>query len=79
MWLPIEFNVPNTGSYNWLLPASINSNQCLVMVMPSEINLNVVSVQSELFTIHPDFSHPAVSSDWKTLGGGLTAKAKATP
>ncbi len=73
-WLPITFNVPNTGTYNWLLPSFVNSNLCLVSVAPSIPDSNVVTTKSGIFTIHPDFSHPAVSSDWKSLGGGFDRK-----
>ncbi|MHC4394498.1 MAG: outer membrane protein assembly factor BamB family protein [Planctomycetota bacterium] len=68
-WTPVENNVANTGSYLWQLPAAVNSNQCLVSIVPRIPDPNAVCINSGPFTIKPDFIHPAVSSTWKTLGG----------
>ncbi|MHC4738899.1 MAG: outer membrane protein assembly factor BamB family protein, partial [Planctomycetota bacterium] len=68
-WTPIENNVADTGSYIWQLPAAVDSDQCLVSIIPSIPDPCVVCIESGLFTIKPDFIHPAVASTWKSLGG----------
>ncbi len=68
-WETIEDNVVNIGSYVWNLPNAVDSNECLVSIVPSGPDPNVVCINSGLFTIHPDFLHPEVPSKWKSLGG----------
>ena len=68
-WAAVENNISNIGSYVWNLPDAVDSNQCLISVVPSVPDPNVVCIESGLFTIHPDFLHPAVPSKWKSLGG----------
>ena len=65
----IESSVPDTGSYLWRLPDAVDSNQCLVSVVPTVPDPNVICTESGLFTIHPDTPGPAVPSKWKSLGG----------
>jgi len=68
-WRTIESNVPNTGSYLWHLPDIVDSNQCLIKVVPAIPDSNIVCIESGLFTIHPDSPGPAVTSKWVSLGG----------
>jgi outer membrane protein assembly factor BamB len=68
-WVAIENSVSNAGSYTWHLPDIVDSNQCLVLVVPSIPDPNVACIESGLFTIWPDNPDPAVESKWKTLGG----------
>lgn len=68
-WVAVENNVANTGSYTWHLPDIVDSNQCLVSVVPSIPDPNIVCIESGLFTIHPDNPDPAVELKWETLGG----------
>jgi outer membrane protein assembly factor BamB len=68
-WQSIEANVPDTGIYVWHLPGEVDSNLCMIAVVPSIPDPNVVCIESSLFTIHPDSPGPAVTSKWKTLGG----------
>ncbi|MHC4646278.1 MAG: outer membrane protein assembly factor BamB family protein [Planctomycetota bacterium] len=68
-WQTIESNVGDSGSYVWNLPDVVDSNRCLVWVVPSVPDPNVVAVESGLFTIHPDSPDPAAASKWKSLGG----------
>ena len=65
-WEAIEAGVSDSGSYNWSLPEGVDSNQCVVSVESTDAN--VVCIDSGIFTIHPDFYHPAVGSTWKSLG-----------
>jgi len=68
-WVTIENNAADTGGYTWHLPEVIDSNQCIVSVVPSVPDPNALCFESGLFTIAPDFIHPDVPSKWKTLGG----------
>jgi len=68
-WQTVESNLPDTGSYMWNLPDIVDSNRCLVSVLPSVADPNVMCIESGAFTIHPDFLHPEVPSKWKSLGG----------
>ena len=70
-WAPIEASVPDTGSYTWQVPASVDSTQSLVRVVPTIPEPNVIIIDSAPFTIHPDFVHPAVPSEWPSLAGGF--------
>lgn len=67
-WIMID-NVPDTGSFTWLLPGAVDSNQCLVSVEPNVPVSTLISTPSGLFTIHPDSPGPPVESKWKSLGG----------
>lgn len=68
-WQSIESGTADTGSYMWHLSAGVDSNQCLIAVVPSVPDANVIIIESGLFTIHPDSPGPAVESEWRTLGG----------
>jgi len=68
-WQTIESSVSDTGSYIWHLPDIVDSNQCLVLAVPSVPDPNVICVASGVFTIQPYLSHPQVESKWKSLGG----------
>ncbi|MHC4500320.1 MAG: outer membrane protein assembly factor BamB family protein, partial [Planctomycetota bacterium] len=67
-WDVVETGAENTGSYAWHLPA-VDSNQCVIAVIPSVPDPNVSCFGSGLFTIHPDTPGPAVISKWKSLAG----------
>lgn len=68
-WKTIESDISNTGSYLWHLPDIVDSNQCLIKVIPHIPDSNVVCVESGLFTVHPDSPDPMVESKWNSLGG----------
>ena len=68
-WQSIESGLTDTDSYTWDLPAAIDSNRCVIAVVPSVPDANVVCIESGLFTIGPDLYHPDVPSKWKSLGG----------
>ena len=70
-WVPIEASVPDTGSYTWQVPTSVDSTQSLVQVVPTIPEPNVFIMAGGPFTIHPDFVHPAVPSEWPSLAGGF--------
>jgi len=71
-WLPITRKCFNTGSYRWQVPADVDSNECLISVVPRASDANVVQVDSGKFTIRPDSPRTAVESTWSSLGGGFT-------
>lgn len=68
-WQNIESSLADTGGYTWYLPDIVDSNQCLISVVPSVPDSDVVCIESGLFTIHPDSPDPVVASEWKSLGG----------
>jgi parallel beta-helix repeat protein len=68
-WLPIDYDVANTGSYTWDLPGIVGSSECLVSVVPSDSDPNVMCIESGFFLIHSDYPGSAVESEWKSLGG----------
>jgi predicted outer membrane repeat protein len=70
-WVPIETAVPDTGTYTWQVPGSVDSTQSLVQVVPTILEPNVIIIDSGHFTIRPDFVHPLVPSQWPSLAGGF--------
>ncbi|MHC4574600.1 MAG: outer membrane protein assembly factor BamB family protein [Planctomycetota bacterium] len=68
-WTKIEDNIANTGSYFWHLPEEVDSNQCVISVVPGSPNPDVICIDSGVFTIHPDTPGPVVPSRWPSLGG----------
>jgi outer membrane protein assembly factor BamB len=71
---PVESGIADTGSYLWNLPVDVDSNQCVIWVIPSVPDPNVICIESGLFTIHPDAPGPAVPSRWKSRGGDFDRK-----
>ncbi len=67
-WVLVEEDAANTGKYIWYLPEIIDSNQCSVLAVPGEPDINGVFIESSLFTIHPDSPGPVVESQWISLG-----------
>ena len=67
-WDTVQAGIPDTGGYPWHLPA-VDSNQCVIAVVPSVPDANVITIESGLFTIHPDSPGPPVVSKWESLGG----------
>lgn len=68
-WRNIESSLADTGGYTWYLPDIVDSNKCLISIVPSTPGTNLVCIESGLFTIGPDSPDPAVPSKWKSLGG----------
>jgi len=68
-WQTIKTAIPCTGIDLWQLPSELDSNQCVLSVVPGIPDANVVCIHSGLFTIQPYSPGPAVDARWKTLGG----------
>ena len=68
-WQTIVGGVREAGSFAWQLPDAVDSNQCVISVVPSTPDPNVKLVASGLFTIRPDSTGPGVESKWPSLGG----------
>ncbi|MHC4335501.1 MAG: outer membrane protein assembly factor BamB family protein [Planctomycetota bacterium] len=72
-WDTVETGADNTGTHPWDLPAvdsnQVDSNQCVIAVVPTVPDPNVNTTESGLFTIHPDSPGPPVTSKWQSLGG----------
>jgi len=72
-WQAIAGSVADTGSYGWQLPA-VTSNQCMILVVPSTFDANVLSIPSGIFEIASYSPGEVVTSKWKTLGGDSDRK-----
>ncbi|MHC4388670.1 MAG: outer membrane protein assembly factor BamB family protein [Planctomycetota bacterium] len=71
-WQPIAPNVPSAGSFMWNIPGMVDSNQCIIRIVPTVPDPNVLLEQSGVFTIHQDAQGPLVGSKWESLGGDFT-------
>jgi outer membrane protein assembly factor BamB len=67
-WETIADGIADANSYLWQLPDDVDSNQCLISVVPSNGDANVVTVESGLFTISWYPTRPAVPSQWLRRG-----------
>jgi outer membrane protein assembly factor BamB len=67
-WQITESDVPNSGNYIWTLPGAVDSNKCMIKVVPAVPDANVICVPSGLFTIKPYIPDVPVNSVWKSLG-----------
>jgi len=65
----IEKAAPDTGSYEWQIPDTVNSETCMIFVEPNIFYTNVVCTPGGLFTIRPYSPGPVVDSYWLSLGG----------
>ena len=70
-WQTVESDIPVSDSYLWQLPDGVDSNECLIKVVPSVPDSNVSAIESGLFEIRPYSASSAVASNWETLGGGF--------
>ena len=59
-WETIADGITDTNSYLWQLPTDIESNQCVISVVPSVADANVISESSGLFTVNWYPARPAV-------------------
>ncbi|MHC4498856.1 MAG: outer membrane protein assembly factor BamB family protein, partial [Planctomycetota bacterium] len=57
-WTAIVDSMANTGNYLWHLPDVVDSNQCVISVVSSVPDPNVVIIDSGLFTIQRYPSRP---------------------
>ncbi|MBN2375656.1 MAG: PQQ-binding-like beta-propeller repeat protein [Sedimentisphaerales bacterium] len=78
-WLPLQNNLPSTGSFAWTLPVA-DSDQCLVSVLAvNPPPLIVYDLLSSPFTITPPPpTIPPVDSPWPTLHGNSHRTSLAT-
>ncbi|MFA5239344.1 MAG: PQQ-binding-like beta-propeller repeat protein, partial [Phycisphaerae bacterium] len=67
-WQTIAEGITGVASYLWELPNHIDSNQCVISVLPGDGDANVISIDSELFTIKPYPHRPAVPPGWQHWG-----------
>lgn len=80
-WQTIGSSVADTGSYTWHLPDKADSNQCVISIVPSTADPNVVCIESGVFTIQPYRTRPHVPqgpkgpSQKKRAGIGLCQMA----
>ncbi|TSA45618.1 hypothetical protein D4R52_02040, partial [bacterium] len=68
-WETLAAGVANSGSITWYLPDIVDSNRCMVKIVPSVPDSNVFCAASGLFTIMPGNPDVAVDAKWKSLGG----------
>jgi outer membrane protein assembly factor BamB len=67
-WRYIAIDILNNGSFLWHLPSNIDSDNCLIIVLPSVPDENVICVPSEQFSIIPYTPDSLTESEWQTLG-----------
>jgi outer membrane protein assembly factor BamB len=67
-WETIASAIADVNSYIWQLPGDIESNQCVISVVPSVVDANVISESSGLFTVSWYPTRPAVPSQWLRRG-----------
>ena len=67
-WETIAGPITDTNSYIWQLPTDIESNQCVISVVPTNGDANVISGASGLFTVNWYPARPAVPSQWLRRG-----------
>jgi outer membrane protein assembly factor BamB len=67
-WDTIAAGITDADSYLWELPRHTDSNQCVISVLPSDGDANVVSFESGLFTIKPYPHRPPVPPGWPRRG-----------
>jgi len=70
-WKPIRPSLPDTGSYTWPIPDTIDSNNCIISIVPRDPYPGVICTPSETFAVAPDCPGPDVPTEWKSLGGGF--------
>ncbi len=66
-WQTLAAGITDTNSFVWQLP-DIDSNQCIVSVVPSEPDPNVLTEESGLFTIKWYPERPPVPLQWQRRG-----------
>ena len=71
-WQTIAASVTGATSTLWQVPESIDSDACIISVVPSISDPTVQLSDSGPFTIHPDGPGPEVASEWLSLGGDYT-------
>ena len=67
-WETIADAIADANSYLWQLPGDIESNQCVISIVPDDGDANVISGSSELFTVSWYPTRPAVPSQWLRRG-----------
>jgi len=67
-WETIANGIADVNSYLWQLPDDVDSNQCLISVVPSVTDANVIGGTSGLFTVSWYPTRPAVPSQWLRRG-----------
>jgi outer membrane protein assembly factor BamB len=67
-WETIASGIADANSYFWQLPGDIESNQCVISIVPDDNDANVISRPSGLFTVSWYPTRPAVPSQWLRRG-----------
>jgi outer membrane protein assembly factor BamB len=67
-WETIANAIADANSYIWQLPGDIESNQCVISIVPDNGDANVISGASGLFTVNWYPTRPAVPSEWLRRG-----------
>jgi predicted outer membrane repeat protein len=67
-WETIAEGITDANTYLWEIPDDIESNQCMIFVVPSDEDPNVVCRESGLFTVSWYPVQPAVPPEWLRRG-----------
>lgn len=63
-WKTVESGVVDNGIYLWDISASINSDQCVISVVPNPADANVVTVDSGVFSVWPYHGPASLPPRW---------------
>ncbi len=75
-WETIVGGVANSGSYSWTPGSLVDSNMCIIKIVPTVPDPNVICVESGLFIVHADSPGVAVTPRWRSLGGDFTRRGR---
>jgi hypothetical protein len=73
-WSVVDSYIADTGNYMWNTPNDVNSDECLISVVPADGDPNVIVTESGLFEVHPDSPDVDVESVWESLGGDYSRR-----
>jgi len=73
IWYLAGSFIDNTGSYKWYCPDSaFDSNDCLIKIVPSVPDSNVLCIPSGHFKVLKEKLYPDSKGKWSGLGGNFT-------
>ncbi|MHC4620893.1 MAG: outer membrane protein assembly factor BamB family protein [Planctomycetota bacterium] len=75
-WQAVAGAVSDTGSFQWEVPAAVDSDNCVVLVIPSVFDVNSISIPSASFQVKPYSPGTAVTPKWQTLGGDFQRRGR---
>jgi len=71
-WQSLTTAAPDTGHHDWHIPVDLNTENCVIQVLPSGLPEKTLNLMSGPFSVRPDRGGPTIASSWQTLGGRFT-------